>query len=92
MLATEVSGELLTWWWTALAVGLVVAIVVVVLLQRLLDRVHQIEEGAAQVWRKGKDVARNTATTWMLGATADTLEAVRDEAGRHAALLRGERT
>lgn len=88
MLATEVSGELLTWWWTALAVGLAVAVVLVVLLQRLLDRVHQIEQGAAEVWRKGKDVARNTATTWMLGATAGTIEAIGEEAGRHAALLR----
>lgn len=88
MLATEVSGELLTWWWAALAVGLVVAVVVVVLLQRLLNRVHEIEHGAGEVWRKGKDVARNTATTWMLGSTAETVEAIRDEAGRHAALLR----
>lgn len=88
MLATEVSGELLMWWWAALAVGLVVAVVVVVLLQRLLNRVHEIEQGAAEVWRKGKDVARNTATTWMLGSTAGTIEGIRDEAGRHAALLR----
>lgn len=90
MLATGVTGDLLVWWWAALAVGLVVAVVVVALLQRLLNRVHEIEAGAAEVWRKGKDVARNTATTWMLGATAGTLEAIQAEAERHDALLRGE--
>lgn len=90
MLATAVTGPLLAWWWAGLAVGLVVAVVVVVLLQRLLRTVHQIEEGAEAVWATGQEVARNTATTWMLDGTADVLADIRDEAGRHEALLRGE--
>lgn len=87
MLATEVAPELARWWWAALAAGLVVAVAVVALLQLLLERVHQIEDGAATVWTRGKDVARNTATTWMLGATADQVEAIGAEVGRHATAL-----
>lgn len=90
MLATAVTGELLGWWWAALAVGLVVAVVVVVLLQRLLNRVREIEDGARLVWTTGKGVARNTATTWMLDETAVALEELRDEAARHRRLLHGE--
>lgn len=90
MLGTAVTGELLGWWWAALAGGLVVAVVVVLLLQRLLNRVHQIEDGARLVWTTGKAVARNTATTWMLNETASALEDLRDEAARHQQLLRGE--
>lgn len=90
MLATAVTGALLGWWWAALAVGLVVALVVVLLLQRLLNRVHEIEDGARLVWATGKAVARNTATTWMLDDTAEALEDLRDEALRHRMLLRGK--
>ncbi len=90
MLAIAVSGPLLVWWWAALAVGAVVAVVVVVLLQWLVRVVHEIESGAEAVWATGQEVARNTATTWMLDDAAGTVEAIRDEAGRHEALLRGE--
>lgn len=90
MFATAVTGPLLVWWWAALAVGAVVAVVVVVLLQWLLRVVHQIEEGAEAVWATGQEVARNTATTWILDSTAGVIEDIRDEAGRHEALLRGE--
>jgi hypothetical protein len=88
MLATQVTGPLLVWWWAALGLGLVVAVVVVVLLQWLLTRVREIEEGADVVWAAGKDVARNTATTWMLGQAAGAVEEIRDEAMRHDALLK----
>lgn len=87
MLATAVSGPLLGWWWAALGVGLVVAVVVVLLLHRLLVVVRQIEDGAQAVWATGKELAGNTATTWMLDSTGATLEELRDELGRHAALL-----
>lgn len=90
MLATAVTGPLLAWWWAALGVGLVVAVVVVVLLQRLLMRVREIEDGVDVVWQTGKDVAGNTSTTWMLGVTAGSVEAIRDEAERHDALLHGK--
>ncbi len=90
MLATAVSGPLLVWWWAALGAGLVVAVVVLLLLHRLLQVVRQIEDGAEAVWATGKDVARNTATTWMLDATGSTLDGLHAEMARHETLLSGE--
>jgi hypothetical protein len=75
-------------WWIALALGLVVSIVAVVLLQMFLNEVHRIERGSAAIWRAGKQVAANTATTWQLGETSTRLELLTDEALRHDALLR----
>lgn len=77
------------YWWVALTLGLVVAVVATVLLQLLLNQVHRIERGAGQVWQAGKQVAGNTATTWLLDATASRLDDVIDEAGRHRELLGG---
>lgn len=76
-------------WWISLGLGLVVAVVAVVLLQLFLRQVHRIERGAAAVWTAGKEVARNTATTWMLERTSQDLDALTEEALRHDALLRG---
>ncbi|SDY56931.1 hypothetical protein SAMN05661080_03897 [Modestobacter sp. DSM 44400] len=75
------------YWFLALGLGLVVAVVVVVLLEMLLRQVHRIERGAGGVWRAGKQVAGNTATTWLLGETSDRLDDLIEEAGRHAELL-----
>jgi hypothetical protein len=88
MLATQVTGPLLVWWWVALALGLIVAVAVAALLQWLLLRVRQIEDGADQVWVAGQTVARNTSTTWLLTQTAGIVEEIRDETRRHDALLR----
>ncbi len=82
------SGE--AYWFVALLLGLVVAVVAVVLLQLFLNRLRRIERGAAAIWESGKLVARNTATTWMLGTTSDKLDALTAEALRHDAFLRGE--
>ncbi len=79
----------MTMWWITLGVGLVVAIVVVVLLHTLLLAVRRIDEGVAVVWHTGKQVARNTATTWILGQTPRIAGEIRVEALRHAALLSG---
>ncbi len=87
MLATAVPGDVAVWWWSALAVGLVVAIVVLLLLHSLLRLVKGIEAGLAAVWETGKQTARNTATTWMLGQTARLLEEIKAEALEHNALL-----
>ncbi len=78
------------YWWIALALGLVVAVVAVALLQLFLNEVHRIERGAGTVWQAGKEVAGNTATTWLLGETSSRLAEFVDEAGRHGQLLRGE--
>ncbi len=71
----------------AVALGLVVAVVAVVLLEVFLRQVHRVERGADAVWTAGKQVARNTATTWLLPKTSDRLTMLTDEAMRHVALL-----
>ncbi len=76
-----------TAWVLALVLGLVVAVVAVALLEVFLREVHRIESGAALVWTAGKQVARNTATTWLLAETSQRLTLLTDEAGRHAELL-----
>lgn len=79
-----------TYWAISLGLGLAVAVVAVVLLQLLLNQVHRIERGSASIWESGKLVARNTATTWMLGVTSKKLDALTTEALQHDAFLRGE--
>ena len=75
------------YWSLALGLGLVVAVVAVVLLETFLRQVHRVERGAGLVWTAGKQVARNTATTWLLPETSDRLTALTDEAMLHVALL-----
>jgi hypothetical protein len=77
-----------TLWWMALAVGAVVLVVAIVLLQTFLHHLHQIEEGAEAIWKAGKQVARNTATSWQLAVTSKGLDALTEEALRHDAFLR----
>lgn len=75
------------YWFLALGLGLVVAVVTVVLLEVFLRQVHRIERGASLVWTAGKQVAGNTATTWLLGETSDRLTMLTNEAGLHVQLL-----
>ncbi len=75
------------YWFLALGLGLVAAAAAVVLLQLFLIQVWRIEKGAEQVWQAGKEVARNTATTWMLNTTADRVSVLAEEAGKHEQLL-----
>jgi hypothetical protein len=75
------------YWFLALGLGLVVAVVAVVLLEVFLRQVHRIERGAGSVWQAGKEVARNTATTWLLPETSERLNRLTDEAMRHVSLL-----
>jgi hypothetical protein len=77
-----------TLWWIALAVGAVVLVIAVVLLQTFLRQLHKIEHGAEAIWKAGKQVAQNTATTWQLDVTSQHLDALGAEALRHAAFLR----
>ena len=70
------------YWTIALVLGLVVAVVAVVLLE-----VYRIERGAGLVWAAGKQVAGNTATTWLLPETSTRLDLLTDEARQHVALL-----
>ena len=75
------------YWFLALGLGLVVAVVAVVLLEMFLRQVHRIERGAELVWQAGKEVARNTATTWLLPETSRRLDLLTEEAMEHVALL-----
>ncbi len=75
------------YWLLALGLGLVVAVVAVVLLEAFLRQVHRIERAAGLVWQAGKEVARNTATTWLLPETSKRLDLLTDEAMQHVALL-----
>lgn len=75
-------------WWIALGVGAVVLVVALALLHTLLLHLRKIEDGADAIWRAGKQVARNTATTWQLDVTSQGLDALTEEALRHDAFLR----
>ncbi len=74
-------------WWMTLAIGLVVALIAVALLQLFYRQVRRIEAGSEAIWGAGKQVARNTATTWMLHQTTLRLDALTDEALLHDAFL-----
>lgn len=74
-------------WWLTLGLGLVVAVVAVVLLEIFYRRVRAIEAGTLAIWNMGKEVARNTATTWMLAQTPERLDRLTEEALRHDAFL-----
>ncbi len=75
-------------WWLTLGLGLVVAIVAVILLETFLRKVRAIEAGSEAIWEMGKQVARNTATTWMLAQTPRRLDQLTAEALRHDAFLK----
>lgn len=77
-----------TWWAITLGLGLIVSIVAVVLLQLFLNQVHRVERNSLALWEAGKQVARNTATTWMLDQTSQRLDALTEEALRHDDFLR----
>lgn len=76
-------------WWLAIGLGLVVLVVVLVLLHTLYRAVCRIDENVLAVWMMGKQVARNTATTWMLGQTPSIAADIKHEALRHAEHLSG---
>ncbi len=90
MVGTSVPSGLETGWWAALGAGLVVAIVLVLLLHALWREVKGIEAAFAAAWERGKQVAGNTATTWMLGQTARLVGEIKKEALEHDALLAGK--
>ena len=79
-------------WWVTLGLGLVVAVVAVILLEAFYRKVRAVEAGSAAIWEMGKEVARNTATTWMLSQTPERLDRLTEEALRHDALLTGALT
>jgi hypothetical protein len=76
-------------WVFALVLGAVVILVAVALLHELTRQVQRIQRGAHGVWATGKQVAANTASTWMLEETSRRLELLGQEALRHEEVLGG---
>lgn len=81
------AAEEVTFWWVALGIGFVVILVVIALLTLLLRLVQDIDTGVFGVWEMAKRVAANTATQWMLGKTAQSLESIKQEALLHDQML-----
>lgn len=74
-------------WWLTLALGLLVCLVAVLLLQIFYRKVRRIEAGSDAIWETGKQVARNTATTWMLHQTTVRLHVFTEEVLKHDGFL-----
>ena len=77
------------YWWLALGLGLLAAVIATILLHLFYQQLRRIERDALAVWETGKQVAGNTATTWLLGDISGGLDELILEAGRHEQLLRG---
>lgn len=77
------------YWWLALGLGLVAALAAALLLQLFYLQLRRIEAGALAIWETGKQVAANTAVTWLFGEVSAGLDQFIDEAGQHEQLLRG---
>lgn len=83
----EYTAQQMSFWTIALGMGLVVEAAVIVLLSLLISLVGDIDRNVEDVWSTAILVARNTATTWMLGQTAVATADLGTEVGLHAQLL-----
>ena len=83
----EYTDAQMTMWTIALGMGLVVEAAVIVLLSLLISLVGDIERNVDDVWSTAILVARNTATTWMLGQTAVATADLGNETSQHVRLL-----
>ncbi len=84
------SDQQMAFWTIALGMGLVVEAAVIVLLSMLISLVSDIERNVDDVWATAILVARNTATTLMLGQTAVATADLANEVGLHAQLLQSK--
>lgn len=75
----QLDPQTVTWWWATLAAGAVVLVVLVLLLRTLARVADDIDHELTRVWTSGKRLAGNTATTWLIDATAASLEALDTE-------------
>jgi hypothetical protein len=76
------AGAVYTVWWVSLAIFLVVLVVVAILLTLILNTVRRIEQGAAQIWTVGQNVANNTVQIPLLVTTNQVVDAIHEEAGK----------
>lgn len=86
----EYTTQQMSFWTIALGMGLVVEAAVIVLLSLLISLVGDIDRNVEDVWSTAILVARNTATTWMLGQTAVATADLGTEVGLHAQLLQSK--
>ena len=89
-LLAEYTDAQMSFWTIALGMGLVVEAAVIVLLSMLISLVGDIERNVDDVWSTAILVARNTATTWMLGQTAVATADLGSEVSRHVDLLQSK--
>ena len=75
------------YWWLTLGLGLLAAVVATIQLQLFYRQLRRIERDALALWDTGKQVAGNTATTWLLGDISAGLDQLIAEASRHKQLL-----
>jgi predicted permease len=76
-----------TMWWITIGMGFVVVVVVVVLLSLLLTFVNDVDKDVDSVLNTAGGVANNTGKLGELGNTVELTAVLRDELGRHAAVL-----
>lgn len=82
-----IAHEDVLFWWIAIGIGFVVCLVVIVLLSLLVSLVDDIDKDVRHLWDTATTVARNTATTWMLGQTATLTKDLREETKMHSDML-----
>lgn len=81
------AKEHITMWWVTIGIGFVVVLVVIVLLSLLLAFVKDIDNEVTSILDTAGGIARNTHNIPALGQTAELGGVLRDELGRHAAVL-----
>ncbi len=81
------AKEHITMWWVTIGIGFVVVLVVIVLLSLLLTFVNDIDKSVKNILDTAGGIARNTHNIPALGQTAELAGVLRDELGRHAAVL-----
>jgi hypothetical protein len=77
----------ITMWWITLGMGLVVCLVVIVLLSLLMAFVNDASRNVDRILDTAGGIAGNTSKIPALGQTAELAGVLRDELGRHAAVL-----
>ena len=81
------AHEHITMWWVSIGIGFVVVLVVIVLLSLLLAFVNDIDSDVKSILDTAGGIARNTHNIPALGQTAELTGVLRDELGRHEAVL-----
>jgi hypothetical protein len=70
-------------WVITLAAGVVVLLVVVLLLEVLRRTVAKLSDDLWGTWVNGKEVVKNTATTYLLKNTRNSGDKLVEELGHH---------